>query len=158
MFHLCVFKGGKTHHRLENNLLRTWERVWFLVRSCTTSVQLWGLPGQPPSGSFHLYPPDMLVPVSLQKLWKTGHNKDHTRTDSIFRSYLKTGVPLTSQLTFTFLFLFWYLLQPPQQTPQICDAIHEGNLLILIWSGLLQDLPYIHLWGVILLLWLPGPR
>lgn len=27
MFHLCIFKGDKTHHRPENNLLRTWERV-----------------------------------------------------------------------------------------------------------------------------------
>ncbi|KAG7225590.1 hypothetical protein INR49_004996, partial [Caranx melampygus] len=43
----------------------------------------------------------------------------------------------------------------PQQTPQICDAIHKGDLLILIWTGVLQDLPHIHLRSVILLFRLP---
>lgn len=64
------WRGEDREDRLKKMSLHTWEWVWFPVRSCTTSAQLWGRPDRPPSGSFHLYPPDMLVPASLQKLWK----------------------------------------------------------------------------------------
>ncbi|TNN63149.1 hypothetical protein EYF80_026613 [Liparis tanakae] len=42
------------------------------------------------------------------------------------------------------------------QTPQVRDAVHEGDLLVLIRPGLLQDLPHVHLGGVVLLFGLPG--
>ena len=47
------------------------------------------------------------------------------------------------------------LLQPLEQTPQVCDAVGEGDLLVLVWPGVLQDLPNIDLWNVLLLV-LPG--
>lgn len=58
--------------------------------------------------------------------------------------------------TLAFLLLFWYLLHPPQQTPQISDSIRKGNLLILVRSGMLEDLPHINIWALILLFWLPS--
>lgn len=62
----------------------------------------------------------------------------------------------TDLSTFQLLLLFRHLFQPLQQTPQVCDAVHKGNLFILIWPGVLQDLPHIHLWSVILLFVLPS--
>lgn len=74
---ICVegLKGTKTQSIEWKTVLHTWERVWFPVHSCTTSDQPWGQLGRPPGGSFHLYPPDMLVPVSLQKLWENKTQK-----------------------------------------------------------------------------------
>lgn len=147
LFHLCRVEGEKTQKKEKRVLWHTWELVWFPVRSCTTSAQPWGRPDRPPSGSFHLYPPDMLVPVSLQKLWK---GKEDSNIKILFWPDMKTDFHHPKRwFTFAFLLLFRDLLHPPQQTPQICDAVHKGDLLVLIWSGVLQDLPHINLWSVI---------
>lgn len=69
--HLIGGEGLKgSIHRGESvkDVLHTWEKAWFPAHSCTTSDQQWGRPGQPPGGSSHLYPPDMPVLVSWQKL------------------------------------------------------------------------------------------
>lgn len=60
--------------------------------------------------------------------------------------------------TFAFLLLFWYFLHSPQQTPKICDSICKGDFLVLIWSGLFEDLPHINFRGIILLFRLSGDR
>ena len=130
---------------------RTWEWAWFPVRSCTTSDRQWGRRGRPPGGSSHLYPPGKPVPASLQKLWKDKNEVQgtkHIQTPSLksFELYI----------TFALLLLFRDLLHPPQQTPQICDAVHEGDLLVLVRPGVLQDIPHIHLGGVVLRFRLPS--
>lgn len=163
------WRGEDREDRLKKMSIHTLEWVWFPVRSCTTSAQLWGRPGRPPSGSFHLYPPDTLVPVSLQKLSKdktntkieiwlwTRHNDWYSPGEYCYNATLLKHPKFGKHwFTFAFLLLFWHLLHPLQQTPQICDAVHKGDLLILIWPGVLQDFPHIDIWGVILLFWLPS--
>lgn len=85
------WRGEDREDRLKKMLLHTWEWVWFPVHSCTTSAQLWGRPARPPSGSFHLYPPDKLVLVSLQKLWK---DKMNTKIEFPFWPDIKTNMYL----------------------------------------------------------------
>lgn len=63
---------------------------------------------------------------------------------------------ITNVITFTFLLLLWYLFHPAQQAPQVSDAIHKGDLLVLVRTGLLQDLPHVHLGCIILLFGLPS--
>lgn len=161
------WKGEDIEDTQNRRSLHTWEWAWSPVRSCTTSVQQWGQPDRPLNGSFHLCPPGNLVPASLQKLWKEKIKvtKKVIKSRRIpFEINNEIDFPTvefcfnvnTDLFTFTFLLLFWDLLHPPKQTPQICDAIHKGNLFILVWPGLLQDLPHIHLWSVILLFWLPS--
>lgn len=61
-----------------------------------------------------------------------------------------------TDITFTFLLLLWYLFHPAQQAPQVGDAVHEGDLLVFVGTGLLQDLPHVHIGSIILLFVLPG--
>lgn len=94
------------------------------------------------------------IQLLCKSFWQN-KNKVTKKVAMLKWSLILTHIKNTDLFTFGFLLLLVGLLQSLQQTPQICDAIHKGDLLILIWTGVLQDLPHVHLRSVILLFRLP---